>query len=133
MSCRLDSGTGRERLGNRNSGATYSRCLFFSLFITSRNYLAGNSGVDDANDVWIYHRKDHIKQPRSRKSYAVPFHRSEYIPSISSSIAEPNRPEQDGLFRHGRSPNCRLDLVSSVDATRRVVETRISNRPSRIA
>src|SRR5438128_10054453 len=70
MSCRLDSGTGRERLGNRNSGATYSR-LFFSLFITSRNYLAGNSGVDDANDVWIYHRKDHIKQPHSRKSYAV--------------------------------------------------------------
>ena len=27
--------------------------------------------MDDANDVWIYHRKDHIKQPRSRKSYAV--------------------------------------------------------------
>src|SRR6266566_2653570 len=71
MSCRLDSGTGRERLGNRNSGATYSCRLFFSLFITSRNYLAGNSGVDDANDVWIYHRKDHIKQPGSRKSYAV--------------------------------------------------------------
>src|SRR5436309_5863356 len=35
--------------------------------------------------------------------FELPFHRSEYIPSISSSIAEPNRPEQDGSFATGEA------------------------------